>query len=235
MTDARTEEIRANLAGVRAGLARVCREIGRDPAEITLVAITKTWSAADVRRLATLGVTDVGENRDQEAAAKAVSCADLDLRWHFVGQLQTNKARSVARYAHVVHSVDRVRLVTALERAAVDAERRLEVLLQVSLDEPAHRDERGGSSVAAVEDLAAAVADAECLDLRGVMGVAPLGAPSGPAFARLASVSSSLRSAYPRATWISAGMTHDHLEAVRHGATHVRIGSALLGNRTALR
>jgi pyridoxal phosphate enzyme (YggS family) len=235
MTDARSEEIRPNLTTVRAGIAQVCHEVGREASEVTLVAITKTWPAEDVRRLAALGVLDVGENRDQEASTKAAACTDLPVRWHFVGQLQTNKVRSVVHYADVVHSVDRLRLVRALDHAAGDADRRIAVLLQVSLDQPTGRQDRGGVAPEGVADLAASVAATESLDLRGVMGVAPPGMPSGPAFARLAEVSTSLRSAYPEAAWISAGMTHDHLEAIRHGATHVRIGSALLGNRPPLR
>ena len=236
MTDPRTEELAANLRAVQAGIASASAEVGRDPAEVTLVVVTKTWPAADVRRLAELGVRDVAENRDQEAEPKAEACRDLGLRWHFVGQLQTNKAHSVARYAYAVHSVDRLRLVTALDRAADRAERRLRVLLQVSLDEPGTAaGGRGGAEVSDLPALAEAVVGAGRLDLAGVMGVAPLGEDPEPAFARLAAVAADLRSTYPGATWISAGMTHDYRQAVRQGATHVRIGSAILGNRPPLR
>ena len=131
MTDRQTE-LAENLAAVRRRIEKACRACGRDPDEVTLIAITKTYPASDVRLLAGLGVTDVGENRDQEAAPKAAECADLTLRWHFVGRLQTNKARAVASYADVVHSVDRSRLVTALSDAAVRSGRTVSFTLSVT-------------------------------------------------------------------------------------------------------
>ena len=136
-TEERRCELAANLVAVRARISAACQAAGRDVHEITMIAITKTRPASDVRLLAELGVTDVGENRDQEAAPKAAACTELGvtgLTWHFVGQLQTNKASSVVRYADVVHSVDRERLVTALGTQARRAGRALTCLLQVSLD-----------------------------------------------------------------------------------------------------
>ncbi len=231
MSDDRLAELAANLGRVRARLAAACRAAGRDPEAVSLVAITKTWPADDVRRLAALGVRDVGENRDQEARPKAAACADLGLVWHFVGQLQTNKARSVAGYADVVHSVDRPRLVAALDRGAAEAGRALGVLLEVALDGEAGR---GGATPAEVPALAALVAESAALRLLGVMGVAPLGADPTPAFARLAAVSAALRSEHPQAGWISAGMSGDLEAAIAAGATHVRVGTALLGRRAPL-
>jgi len=231
MSDDRLAELAANLGRVRARLAAACRAAGRDPEAVSLVAITKTWPADDVRRLAALGVRDVGENRDQEARPKAAACADLGLVWHFVGQLQTNKARSVAGYADVVHSVDRPRLVSALDRGAVEAGRAVGVLLEVALDGEAGR---GGAPAAEVPALAALVAESAALRLLGVMGVAPLGADPAPAFARLAAVSAALRSEHPQAGWISAGMSGDLEAAIAAGATHVRVGTALLGRRGPL-
>ncbi|MBA9006496.1 YggS family pyridoxal phosphate-dependent enzyme [Thermomonospora cellulosilytica] len=228
---ARRDELAANLRTVRERIAAACAAAGRDPAEVTLVAVTKTFPASDVRLLAGLGVADVGENRDQEAAAKAAECADLPLTWHFVGQLQTNKARSVAGYADVVHSVDRARLVTALSSAAVRAGRTLRCLVQVSLDE---RPGRGGAAPSEVPELADLIAASDGLELGGVMAVAPLGADPAPAFARLAGVAERLRAAHPSATVISAGMSGDLEQAVACGATHVRIGTALLGGRGAI-
>ncbi|WP_119729822.1 YggS family pyridoxal phosphate-dependent enzyme [Thermomonospora amylolytica] len=228
---ARRDELAANLRTVRERIAAACAAAGRDPAEVTLVAVTKTFPASDVRLLAGLGVADVGENRDQEAAAKAAECADLPLTWHFVGQLQTNKARSVAGYADVVHSVDRTRLVTALSSAAVRAGRTLRCLVQVSLDE---RPGRGGAAPSEVPELADLIAASDGLELGGVMAVAPLGADPAPAFARLAGVAERLRAAHPSATVISAGMSGDLEQAVACGATHVRIGTALLGGRGAI-
>ena len=172
----------------------------------------------------------MGENRDQEAAAKHAACADLPLRWHFVGQLQRNKCRSVASYADCVHSVDRLRLVTALDRAAAAVGRRPVALVQVDLAQgPAEG--RGGVRPDEVETVAAAVATAASLDLGGVMAVAPLGADPDAAFARLADAAAVVRARWPGATAVSAGMSSDLEAAIRHGATHVRIGTALLGHR----
>ncbi|MFB4316257.1 YggS family pyridoxal phosphate-dependent enzyme [Actinomadura sp. 21ATH] len=227
----RRDELAANLADVRARIAAACAAAGRDPAEVTLVAVTKTFPASDVRLLAGLGVTHVAENRDQEAAPKAAETGDLTLTRHFVGQLQTNKTRSVAAYADVVESVDRPRLVTALSTAAVKAGRTLRCLVQVSLDEA---EGRGGAAPADVPDLAAAIAAAEGLEPGGVMAVAPLGADPAPAFERLAGIAAALRSDHPEAGAISAGMSGDLEEAIACGATHVRVGTALLGGRRAI-
>jgi pyridoxal phosphate enzyme (YggS family) len=227
----RKEDLAANLAAVRERIAKACEAAGRAPDDVTLVAVTKTFPCSDVRLLAQLGVTDVAENRDQEAAPKAAECGDLGLTWHFVGQLQTNKARSVVSYSDVVHSVDRARLVTALSRAAVGAERSLRCLIQVSLDEA---EGRGGVRPDGVRALADAIAAAEALELGGVMAVAPLGADPAPAFDRLAEISISLRGEYPSAKTVSAGMSADMEQAIAGGATHVRVGTALLGGRRAI-
>jgi pyridoxal phosphate enzyme (YggS family) len=233
----REDELRANLASVRERIQAACQAAGRPEGSVTLVAITKTFPVSDVRALAALGVTDVGENREQELKAKAPECPEL--AWHFVGQLQSNKARSVARLARVVHSVDRVSLVTALSKAAVEEGRVLRCLLQVSLASYGPADaatgkSRGGVEPADVPALAAEVAAADGLELGGVMAVAPLGSDPDEAFAGLAGVASRLRSEHPGADWISAGMTGDLDAAIRHGATHVRLGRALLGTRTPL-
>ncbi|NUR31097.1 MAG: YggS family pyridoxal phosphate-dependent enzyme [Catenulispora sp.] len=230
----RRTEIAANLEAVRRRIAEACAAAQRSPDEITLVAVTKTYPAADVLHLAALGVLDVGENKDQDAAPKAaeVRTAGVDVRWHFVGQLQRNKARSVAAYAAMVHSVDRPSLVTALAKAAEGRTEPLDVLIQVSLD--ADPGDRGGSPPDQVGQLAAEIAAAPSLRLRGVMAVAPLDGAPGPAFARLARVASTLRDDHPNATVISAGMSGDLEEAILHGATHVRVGSALLGKRAQL-
>jgi pyridoxal phosphate enzyme (YggS family) len=228
----RSEAVSANLAAVRGRIAVACAAAGRDVAEVTLIAVTKTFPASDVRLLAGLGVTDVAENRDQEAAPKAADCADLPLTWHFVGRLQTNKVRSVAAYADVVHSVDRARLVTALSTAAVRAGRTLCCLVQVSLESGA--EQRGGLGPGEVPALADAVAAAEGLELGGVMAVAPLGADPAPAFTRLAETADAVQAAHPDAVIISAGMSGDLEQAIACGATHVRVGTALLGGRQAI-
>jgi PLP dependent protein len=229
-SDDRRAELAANLADLERRVAKACSASGRARQELTVVAITKTFPATDVRLLAELGVTDVGENRDQEAAEKHAECADLALRWHFVGQLQRNKARSVARYADFVHSVDRPSLVAALDAAAQAAEREVGVLIQVALD--AEPSGRGGARPIEVTDLAARITDARALSLAGVMAVAPLAADPDPAFAWLSEISTVLRAEYPEARIVSAGMSGDLEAAVRHGATHLRVGTALLGRRS---
>ncbi len=228
----REEELTANLADVQARVAAACQAVGRPPTDVTVVAVTKTWPADDVRLLAGLGVTDMGENRDQEAAAKAAALADLRITWHFVGQVQTNKAASVASYADVVHAVDRPRLVNALSRGAGEAGRDVGALIQVSLDDDPSG--RGGARPVDVPELADAVAAAAGLTLRGVMAVAPLGGDPAAAFGRLAEVHERLTRDHPTATWRSAGMSEDLEAAIEAGATHLRVGTALLGRRPAL-
>lgn len=230
-TGVRRDEVAANLAAVRERVRLACRAAARDPAEVTLVAVTKTFPASDIRLLVELGVADIGENREREAAGKAAELDDLAVRWHFVGQVQSRKARSVARFAHVVHSVDRVRLVAALDRAAAEAGRTVVALVQVGLDDRAGR---GGARLADVPALAEAVAAAEQLELGGVMAVAPLDRDPAPAFARLADIAARLQADHPGATTVSAGMSADLEAAVNAGATHLRVGSALLGPRPPL-
>lgn len=235
--DRRRAELVTALGSVRARIADACVRAGRDPQTVTLVAVTKTYSAVDVTTLARLGVLDIGESRDQEARAKiaelaAMSDPPADLRWHLVGRLQTNKARSVVSYAHAVHSLDRAKLALALADAA--AEHRadpLDVFVQVSLDEDP---ERGGIAEAKLAALAELVASRSQLRLRGVMAVPPIGADPDAAFAQLAGVAERLRRAHPDADAISAGMSADFEAAVRNGSTHVRVGSALLGRRDRL-
>jgi pyridoxal phosphate enzyme (YggS family) len=226
--DERRAELAANLAAVRDRVRAACAAAGRDPADVLVIAVTKTWPASDVRLLRELGMRDFGENRDAEASAKAAACSGLDLIWHFVGQLQTNKCRSVARYASVVHSVDRARLVPALGSAAREADSVVTGLVQVRFDGDS---QRGGVAPADVADLARALDSEPGLRLGGVMAVAPLGQPPEPAFAALAECAAVVRSVRPDATLISAGMSGDLEAAIKVGATHVRIGTALLGNR----
>ena len=247
----RRSELEKNLAEVRSRIAVACAAAGRDPGEITLIAITKTRPPADVLLLHELGLTDFGENKDQEAAPKAAAIAaaladagagagasasaagSQPLRWHFVGQLQTNKASSVAGYADVVHSVDRVRLVRALGAAARKAGRELTCLVQVDLDTPADP-ARGGVPPGQVREIAEAIEAEQNLILGGVMAIAPLGADPARAFAPLRPCSLAVRAVNPAAAIISAGMSGDLEAAIGNGATHVRIGTALLGARRPL-
>ncbi|MEV0552903.1 MULTISPECIES: YggS family pyridoxal phosphate-dependent enzyme [unclassified Streptomyces] len=238
MTD-RKAQLAGNLAKVEERIAAACVAAGRKREEVTLIVVTKTYPADDVRILSELGVRHVAENRDQDAAPKAAACADLPLSWHFVGQLQTNKVRSVVGYADVVQSVDRARLVTALSKEAVRRERELGCLIQVALDaDETGRGERGGVGTGGIEELAGLVAGAPGLRLDGLMTVAPLTGPYAgrepAAFERLMDLSTDLRSAHPAANMVSAGMSADLEQAVAAGATHVRVGTAVLGVRPRL-
>lgn len=244
----RTAELEKNLAALRARIAAACAAAGRDSGEVTLVAVTKFFPAEDVLRLVELGQREFGENRDQEASAKTARVAE-ELRlegllafphtepvkpvWHFIGQLQSNKVRSVVSYADVIHSVDRLKLVSALDDAAVRAARTPACLVQVNLDPDAAG--RGGAEPGDVERIADAVAQAAALRLGGLMAVAPLGGDPGAAFERLAEIADKVRGAHAEAVSLSAGMSGDLEAAVAAGATHVRVGSALLGRRPPLR
>jgi PLP dependent protein len=226
----RRQEIEAGLARVHERIAGACSDVGRSADEVTVVVVTKFFPPDDVRLLAELGVTDVGENRHQEAQEKAAECADLDLTWHFIGGLQSNKAAAVTAYSGVVESVDRRKLVRPLSRGAHEHDRQVDVLLQVSLDPPG-AEGRSGADPAQLADLAGAVDEAGMLTLRGLMAVAPLGEDPAAAFARLADVRADFVIRHPDATWLSAGMSGDLEHAIRAGATHVRVGSAVLGSR----
>ena len=212
-------------------VAAAARTAGRDPAEITRIVVTKFHPAQLVRDLYALGVRDVGENRQQEISAKRAELEDLaDMRWHFVGQIQTNKARAVRAAASVVHSVDRTKLADALSGAADAGTPPLDVLVQINLTADTGR---GGTNESDVVALAEHVAGCAGLRLRGVMAVAPLDENPAAAFARLAEHAARVRAVVRDASWISAGMTGDFEEAIAVGATHLRIGSAITGNRPA--
>jgi PLP dependent protein len=240
MTDstARSAELAGRLDAVRRRIETAASEAGRTGDLPTLIVVTKFHPAADISRLAALGVRDVGENRDQEASAKAAELAHLGLNWHFVGQLQSKKAKSVAKYAHALHSVDRTGLIDSLQRAVAAEQDRtgrgaLQCFIQVSLDDDAGT-HRGGAAPADVPQLADLVAAAAGLELAGVMAVAPLGASPEAAFGKLAAISASLVADHPGAGAISAGMSQDLEAAIRFGATHLRIGSDILGSRPAV-
>lgn len=237
-TDARTSELAANLAAAEERIGAACAAAGRSRDDVTVIAVTKTFPAEDVARLHALGVRDVGENYDRDAAAKAAACRErglAGLRWHFVGQVQRNKARSVASYADVVHSVDRVRLVTALEKGAAAAGRTLTALVQVDVRDEPRDDGRGGAAPGEVLVLADAVTEQPHLRLGGVMAVAPLDGDPVAAFARLADVAAAVRARHVDARIVSAGMSADLEAAIVAGATHLRLGTALLGSRPPLR
>ncbi|HVV10376.1 YggS family pyridoxal phosphate-dependent enzyme [Amycolatopsis sp.] len=232
MSDERRAQLAESLAAVEARVERACAAAGRARDEVRLLAVTKTFPAEDAALLTDLGLTDLAENRDQEAAAKAADVArlrpDAKVRWHMVGRLQRNKARSVAAWAAEVQSVDSLRLAEALAKATLEREVPLDVLLQASLDgDPG----RGGCPLPELAQLADRVARAGGLRLRGLMAVAPLGADPAAAFETLAGAAERLRKRHPGATEISAGMSGDLETAITHGSTCVRVGTALLGGR----
>lgn len=230
----RREDLAERLAAVEGRIAAACEAAGRSRDEVQLIVVTKFFPRSDVDLLAELGMRDLGENREQEAAAKlADGGPPSGVRTHFIGQLQSNKAGAVTRWADVVQSVDRPKLVGALARGAEAAGREVTALVQVDLD-PAGGTGRGGAAPADVPALADAIASSP-LRLGGLMAVAPLGADPEPAFARLAALAEALRADHPEASWISAGMSGDLEAAVRHGATHLRVGTAILGDRPSHR
>ncbi|MGC1206565.1 MAG: YggS family pyridoxal phosphate-dependent enzyme [Ornithinimicrobium sp.] len=243
---ARALQLRDSLHHARSRIDRACSDSGRDAAGITLIVVTKFFPARDVLSLVDLGVRDIGESRDQEARPKVEQVGlrtdpERMPRVHMIGQVQTKKARSIARYADVVHSVDRARLVTALDRAAGAAieqgERsgRLDVTLQVDLD-GGDNERRGGVPVQDASALADDIAGCEFLRLRGVMAIAPAQAAGddvalGSAFEALARCHELIVASHPAATWLSAGMSGDLEHAIAAGATHLRVGSVILGSR----
>ncbi|WP_026529584.1 YggS family pyridoxal phosphate-dependent enzyme [Haematomicrobium sanguinis] len=242
----RVEELRANLLRVRKHIKDVTPAGQAQP---KLIVVTKFFPASDVRALHGLGVQDIGENKEQEARVKHAEVVDLTaLRWHFIGQLQRNKAKSVARFAHSVHSVDRVSLAEALAKAVLtENEQReaggqprrepLQAYIQLDLREGAQADEpgRGGAKPEDMLTLADAIAGQEGLDLVGLMAVAPLGEDPNRAFERLHRYSAELQREHPGASFVSAGMSQDMQAAIENGATHLRIGSDILGSRPPVR
>lgn len=232
----RRAELADRLGLVRARIAAACAQARRCVDDVTLVAVTKTFPATDVALLASLGVTDVGEARHPEARDKRAA-SGADLVWHFVGAVQTNKAAAIAAYSDVVQSVDRPRLITALERGAFGSGRALDVLVQVNLDPHGAQGvigRRSGADPAHLAGLAEAVVGTEHLRLRGLMAVAPRTGDPAPAFERLAALAARLRADHPGAAVLSAGMSGDLEQAVAAGATHVRVGRAVLGERPLL-
>lgn len=234
-TQQRRDQLADNLAAVRSRITQACVAAGREPEEVTLTVVTKFFPATDVRLLAELGVGDVGENRHQEAVEKAAACGDLSVRWHYIGGLQSNKAAAVATYADVVESVDRVKLVTGLDNGADRRGRPLDVLLQVSLDPPDQVEGRSGVRHEDLPALADRVGEATHLRLCGLMAVAPLGVDPRAAFETLAQLRDRFLVDHPDATVLSAGMSGDLEAAIEHGATHVRVGRAVLGERPLIK
>jgi pyridoxal phosphate enzyme (YggS family) len=226
----RLKDIQSNLEKINSRIAEACSSSKRNISEITLIAVTKTYPASDVDLLKQLGIENVGENKDQEAVGK-ISQVKEKFSWHFIGQLQSNKAKSVVTYADLIHSVDRLSLAKELQKSASAIAKKQKVLIQVDLDQSGPDSSRGGVWPADLAALAQFISQSENLELAGLMSVAPLGENPSEAFQRLAQIRSDFLKKYPNAVILSAGMSEDLESAIEHGATHLRIGSALLGER----
>ena len=226
----RLSEIQSNLEIIQARIKNACSAAGRDISEITLIAVTKTYPASDVDLLKQLGIENVGENRDQEASAKKLEVKS-EFKWNFIGQLQSNKAKSVVNYADLIHSVDRWSLAKEIQKSAQGIDKVQQVLIQVDLDQSGPDPTRGGIWPAELRELAQLINQASHLELMGLMSVAPLGEKPELAFARLKEIRVDFLKENPGAQILSAGMSDDLESAILHGATHLRIGSALLGER----
>lgn len=210
---------------VSADVTAECAKWGRDVNDVTLVVVTKFHPASVIEELLAAGARHFGESRHQDAAPKAAELEGRELTWHFVGQIQSNKARAIAKYASVIHSLDRDSVVDAL----VTSENRVGGFIELNLT-----DDPGRGGVQSADDmlrLAERIMSAGTIDLRGVMAVAPQDADPSAAFAHVATMSQILRQAYPNATAISTGMSADWKQAIEHGATHLRIGTSITGNR----
>jgi pyridoxal phosphate enzyme (YggS family) len=226
----RLADLQSNLGKINTKIAEACSRSKRNISEITLIAVTKTYPASDVDLLKQIGIENVGENKDQEATRK-ISQVKEKFSWHFIGQLQSNKAKSVVTYAELVHSVDRLSLAKELQKSASAIAKKQKVLIQVDLDQGGPDPNRGGVWPADLAALALFISQSENLELSGLMSVAPLGENPSVAFERLAQIRSEFLKNYPNALILSAGMSEDLEAAIEHGATHLRIGSALLGER----
>jgi pyridoxal phosphate enzyme (YggS family) len=219
----RSQELSANLDSIRARIGAAVQGSGRSPDEVTLIAVTKTFPASDVQILYDLGVRDFGENRDQEASVKSLELPD-DCKWHFQGQIQSNKLKSIAEWADVLHSIDDISHARKLNSLVAEKD----VFVQVSLD---NLPNRGGVLPNLLPDFLEEISALANLNLRGLMAVAPLGEEPARAFSRLKELSDQVIRVHPKAHEISAGMSNDFEAAIAQGATHIRIGSQILGVR----
>lgn len=233
----RKSEIAGNLQAVEDQISRAVTIAGRKRSEVTLIAVTKNFPVSDIEILYSLGIRDFGENREQEARAKveALQTRLPDIRWHFQGQLQRNKLASIGSWAYMVHSVDDVKYLKGLSDGAQRRNRVLRVLIQISLD-PEFRPGRGGTDCAGAEEILSAYQrereELSGIELVGVMGVAPIGADPSAAFSQLNTFFLTLAARFPHIEILSAGMSGDYEAALIAGATHIRVGSSILGSRT---
>ena len=218
----RKAEIARNLQEVKERIIGAAKSVNRDPNEIELIVVTKTFPISDIEILCELGETNFGENRDQEAGPKAEI---ISATWHFQGQIQSNKIKSICQWADVIHSISSEKEILKFAQS----ERKHQLFLQVSLD---GQEGRGGASPAELSQLADLVNESNNLDLLGLMAVAPLGVEPDKAFADLAQINQGFVGQYPNSKFLSAGMSGDFEAAIKYGATHIRVGSSILGSRS---
>jgi hypothetical protein len=222
----RTSEIIANLNDVKAKIASAALKAGRDADEITLIVVTKTFPVSDLEILYSLGVREFGENRDQEAAEK-VAKLPSDINWNFQGGIQSNKLKSITTWAGCIHSVDKLKYAQIVSEQNTGKPK--EIFIQVSLDQPP--ESRGGVDPKKLIDLASEVTKLPGISLKGLMAVAPLDLPEEQAFLKLKEIQADFVAVFKDAKYLSAGMSGDYEMAISYGATHLRIGSSILGNR----
>jgi len=225
----RVDEISANLEKVNEQIKSAAASVNRLPEDITLVAVTKTFPVSDIEILYSLGIRDFGENRDQEASAK-VGLLPKDVRWHFQGQIQSNKLKSVTSWASYIHSVDQLRYAQMISEYSAGNEK--PIFMQVSLDKPPQS--RSGVNPSELLEFAGAISALPGIRLQGLMAVAPVNSPSDQAFAELEDIRSDFLSTFPDAKSLSIGMSGDYQIAIKYGATHIRIGSSILGIRSPI-
>ena len=218
----RKAEIARNLQEVKERIIGAAKSVNRDPNEIELIVVTKTFPISDIEILRDLGETNFGENRDQEAGPKAEI---ISATWHFQGQIQSNKIKSICQWADVIHSISSEKEILKFAQS----ERKHQLFLQVSLDGQVGR---GGANPADLAQLADLVNESNNLELLGLMAVAPLGVEPMKAFADLAQINQGFAGQFPNSKFLSAGMSGDFEAAIKNGATHIRVGSSILGSRS---
>ncbi len=225
----RVDEISANLEKVKEQIKLAAASANRLSDDITLVAVTKTFPVSDIEILYSLGIRDFGENRDQEASAK-VGLLPKDVRWHFQGQIQSNKLKSITSWASFIHSVDQLRYAQMISDYSAGNEK--PIFMQVSLDKPPQS--RSGVNPSELLELAGGISALPGIRLQGLMAVAPVNSPAEQAFAELEDIRSVFLSTFPDAKSLSIGMSGDYQIAIKYGATHIRIGSSILGIRSPI-
>jgi pyridoxal phosphate enzyme (YggS family) len=226
----RADEIAGNFSQVKEKISVAAQGSGRDLAQLTLIAVTKTFPTTDLEMLYSLGIREFGENRDQEASVKAAQLPS-DINWHFQGGIQSNKLKSICSWASVIHSVDQYRYAQKISEYSLN--KTMKIFIQVSLDKPV--ESRGGVDPEKLIDLAGEISLLPNISVMGLMAVAPVDQPAEPAFAQLQRIHQSFIAHYKDAKYLSAGMSGDYEMAISYGATHLRIGSSILGNRPPIK